>query len=202
MKGKISLSVWSILAATLSIIIGGLNLPAEASPRRNITCQRVSGAWTTVVTDSRGERQLIRWVSDFGHRVGYTPEQRCLEVSNRMRDNFGREGQYITHGRMNGQNVICQTDRLGEDCQQLLYTLKPEDDPKTKLEDLFQLNNPNVSRGPLREPPCPTYISVDALMDGKTLIAEEVCSSQSALEESFLTPIVQGVKAIFRVSFK
>lgn len=198
MKGKISLPVWSMLAATLSIIIGGLNLPAEASQRRNISCQWVGGAWTTVVKDSRGERQLIRWLSDFGNRVGYTPEQRCLEVSNRMRDNFGREGQYITHGKMNGQNVICQTDRLGEDCKQLLYTLKPEDDPKVKLEDLFQLNNPNISRAPLREPPCPTYISVDALMEGKTLIAEEACYSQQTLEKPFWVPIVQGVKAAFR----
>ena len=174
---KIKTTVSAILAMATVVSTFGLAFTksAEAAPR-NFSCQMVSGAWATLVNESgKPERQLIRWTSDLGASVGYTPERRCNEVTNRMNLYFSNSGQFITHGIQKGQKVICTTDRLGKDCLNLLYTLTPNKDPKVVLEDLFGVNPSSVQRGPLREPPCPTYISVDALLAGKTRFAQEAC---------------------------
>lgn len=175
MKIKTTASAILAMATVLSTFGLAFTKSAEAAPR-TFSCQMVSGAWTTLVNESgKSERQLIRWTYDFGGAVGYTPERRCNEVTNRMNLYFSNSGQFITHGIQNGQKVICTTDRLAKDCINLLYTLKPNKDPKLVLEDLFGVNPSNVQRGPLREPPCPTYISVDALLAGKTRFAQEAC---------------------------
>jgi len=177
MKIKSQVSAVLALATVLSSFGLAFTKSAEAAPR-TFSCKMVSGAWTTLVNESsQPERQIIRWTSPTGG-PGYTPERRCKEVTNRMNDYFSKSGQFITYGIKNEQNVICTTDGQGKDCLKLLYTLKPNQDPKGTLEDLFQVNNRNIQRGPLREPPCPTYINVDALVAGKTRFAQEVCSTR------------------------
>lgn len=173
MKDHIKVATFVTLAL-LSASGFAFTVSAQSSPR-TFECKTVSGAPTTVIKDSKGERQMIRWTSDFGYKVGYTPQQRCEEVTNRMNTYFSQSGQFITHGVLNGEKVICITDSLGNDCLNLLYTLQPDQDPQTRLEDLFQVNNPNIQRAPIREKPCSTYVSVDALMAGKTRFAQEVC---------------------------
>lgn len=168
----------SAFAALTLLGASSLALPGatEASPRRVFECRNISGAPTTVLINSKGEeRQMIRWVSNV--IPGYPPERRCPEVTGRMNVHFSGGSQYVTYGRMNNENVICITDEQGNDClpNGLVYTLKRGQDPKTTLEDLFQINNPNVTRGPLREPPCPTYVNIAAIVAGETLFAEEVC---------------------------
>ena len=179
MKIKSKVSVVLALTAALSSFGLAFTKPAEAAPR-TFSCKMVSNEWATLVNESgQPERQMIRWTSGLGASVGYTPERRCQEVTNRMNLYLSKSGQFITHGVMNNENVICITNSQGRDCINLLYTLKKgTQDPKLTLEDLFQVNNRNIQRGPMREPPCPTYISVDALVAGKTRFAEEVCPAQ------------------------
>lgn len=179
MKGHTKLVALTAVAALSAYGVAQTVSAQSTSTSRTFECKTVSGVPTTVVKDSRGERQMIRWTTHTGG-AGYTPQRRCQEVSNRMNTYFSKSGQYITHGVMNRQKVLCITDQLGKDCLErergLLYTLKPDQDPKTTLEDLFELNDVNVARGPRREPPCPTYVSVDAVIAGKTRFAQEDCS--------------------------
>ena len=179
MKIKTTASAILAMATVLSTFGLAFTKSAEAAPR-TFSCKMVEGAWTTVVNESgKPENQLIRWTSDLGARVGYTPERRCNEVTNRMNSYFSNSGQYITHGMLNGQKVICATDRLGKHCLNLLYTVQPKDDSKAVLKDLFRVNNRNVGNDPVRERLCAatkTYLSVDDLLAGKTVFAEEFCS--------------------------
>jgi len=152
-----------------------------AAPKTTFECQTIGNTPVTVAKSDKwgGEtRQFIRWVSDFGSEVGYTPQQRCDEVTGRLTKYFSVGGQYITHGVINNHNVICLTDKKGNGCNDLLYTLPSNRDPKVTLEDLFKLNSRNFAGRPLREAPCPTYISINDWLDGKQVIAEEVCSAR------------------------
>ena len=175
MKIKSTVSAVLAMATVLSTFGLAFTKSAEAAPR-TFSCKMASGAWTTLVNESgQPERQLIRWTSDFGAKVGYTPERRCNEVTQRMNLYLSNSGQFITHGMQGREKVICATNRLGKDCLNLLYTLKPDQDAKATLEDLFGVNNRNISRGPIRERRCATYISVDALVAGQTHFAQKAC---------------------------
>jgi hypothetical protein len=139
------------------------------------TCETVSGVPTTVAKTAQGDRPLIRWGSDAFSQAGYTPQTRCQQVTERMNIYFEQGRQYITHGEMNHQKVICITDRMGEECTGLLYILKPDQDARVTLEDMLQLNSTNVASVPLRESSCPIYVSLNDLIAGKEVFAKEVC---------------------------
>lgn len=111
------------------------------------SCRSINGVPTTVIQSDRwGERQIIRWVVDYE----FDAKRRCQETTNRLNKFFRKGGLYITHGVINGQPVICTTDKVGNGCKELLFTLKPSDDPEAVLEDLFGLNNRNFADRPLR----------------------------------------------------
>ena len=46
------------------------------------------GVHTTYGKTERGDVPIIRWVSSYFAKSGYTPRQRCLEVSNRFQDYY------------------------------------------------------------------------------------------------------------------
>ena len=94
-------------------------------------------------------KSVIRWVSDFGDKVNYTPQKRCEEVSNRFQD-YSNQGllDYITTGKENGLDTICVKDKEhGRPCL-LLWTLKPGTNPKLVLH---QLLSDHLGTGPLPE---------------------------------------------------
>ena len=156
------------------------NTPA-AQQRYTFECRNIYGNPTTVaISDQWGgeARRFMVWETNFGHEVGYTPQKRCEEVTGRLDKYFSQGGIYITHGLMNNQKVICITNRKGNGCQKLLYTLKPDQDPNEALDSLFSLNDRHFAGRPLREGSCPTYISINDWLDGKRIIADEVCSAR------------------------
>lgn len=95
-------------------------------------------------------KSVIRWVSDFGDKVNYTPQKRCEEVSNRFQD-YSNQGllNYITTGKENGLDTICvaQDKERGGSCR-LLWTLKPGTNPKLVRH---QLLSDHQGTGPLEE---------------------------------------------------
>jgi len=84
-------------------------------------------------------KSVIRWVSDFGDKVNYTPQKRCEEVSNRFQD-YSNQGllNYITTGKENGLDTICvaKNKERGGPCR-LLWTLKPGTNPKLVRHQLW-----------------------------------------------------------------
>ena len=112
---------------------------AQTQPSNLFFCQTNSeGIPTTYITGPTGKLiELISWQKDaIG---GFTPEERCQIISQRFQEAH-EEGNlaYITHGFMNGSPVICGTSSAGGSCDKLLLTIRPEDDPKTTIENLFQ----------------------------------------------------------------
>lgn len=80
---------------------------------------------------------IVRWRSDWFKRDSGDPNTRCEEVSARFQQAY-QLGMlaYLTHGRMSGKPVICATRNYGGACQQLILTLKAEDDPNEVLNQL------------------------------------------------------------------
>lgn len=95
-------------------------------------------------------KSVIRWVSDFGDKVNYTPQKRCEEVSNRLQ-NYSNQGllNYITTGKENGLDTICvaKDKERGGPCL-LLWTLKPGTNPKLVRH---QLLSDHLGTDPLEE---------------------------------------------------
>jgi hypothetical protein len=87
-------------------------------------------------------------VEKFG---GNTPQKRCKEVTEKLIVASGNGKMYLTFGTINGQNAICTTDKLGNGCQYLLFTIKPGQDPKLVLNDLFSLSDRQFAGRPLRQ---------------------------------------------------
>lgn len=211
-KNKLPLLAGAVGVASLLLIavLGRYNFvnPVRTSPsdsdtassKVTFTCETVSGVPTTVATTAQGERQLIRWVSDAFSQAGYTPQRRCKEVTERMNIYFKQGGQYITHGVMNNQKVICITNRVGEGCTGLLYTLKPDRDAKVTLEDMLQLNSGQVARDPLRESSCPIYVNLNDIIAGKEVVAKEVCGDKTEnpidIEENEIRQIAKQTAVI------
>lgn len=161
---------------------------ANVADEYTFKCVSKQGTPVTLATSTSFEdemdRVFIRWVSDLGAPV-YTPKRRCEEVSNRMNDAIKEGFSYLTHGVVNGENVICYTNKKGVGCGKLFYTLSPDVDPKERLEDIFTLNERNFAGRDLREAPCSTYVSIDDILEGKDQFAEELCSAPASESQRF-----------------
>lgn len=162
------------------------------NPPVTFQCQTFSsGVPTTVATSPQWQnqpRQLIRWLEP----LAYTPLRRCREVSNRLNKQFSKGAQYIGHGYINGNPAICTTNKEGAKCreEQLLWTLNGniygfengsggKESPSQLLDDLFALQDRNVSGRPLKQ--CgnkSTFVNIMAVLRGEEKVAREVCVSQ------------------------
>lgn len=139
MKSKILTSLLAISSFTATITSFLSATPAKAGSL-NFFCGTAQGAPTTIVKHPRhGNLSIIRWTSNFGSNVGYTPQRRCNEVTNRFQK-YHNQGQlkYLTTGKINGQQVICVTNTQGGNCQGLLYTVKPNDKASQRLKRLIE----------------------------------------------------------------
>ncbi|MBD2491723.1 COP23 domain-containing protein [Aulosira sp. FACHB-615] len=115
-------------------------------------CEYIQGIPTTVVKLEESKRKFISWDSNYFIASGYTPKRRCEIVSNRLNMLIAKEyPTYLTHGQMNHQQVICSANKFERDCQELVFTLKPNEDGGTVLRNFLQLNKTNFSSSPLLE---------------------------------------------------
>jgi Circadian oscillating protein COP23 len=177
------LSFFLILASSavgISSIVVGSDV-VQAKSEYKFTCEPNSqGTPTTVVILPGGEkRDVINWRSDAFNRAGYKPQVRCEQVTARINKyTASGAGQYITHGTMNNLPVLCVSNKLGNGCTGLLYTLKPSQDAKETLRDFLELNRRNFQNDPLMEgKSCRTYVNIRAMVTGKLKRAEVVCST-------------------------
>ncbi|MGL5063681.1 MAG: COP23 domain-containing protein, partial [Microcoleus sp.] len=85
----------------------------------------------------------------------------CQLVSQRLETyRRNRELKYITTGQMNGQNVICTSDRVNGVCQNLIYTLRPGQDPIASLYNLLAWRQGQVGMPSVDESNQIPYIDV------------------------------------------
>jgi hypothetical protein len=152
------------LTKTLTIALIGvgaaltLQSPSQAQTRFECLLP-VTGPYvgvpTTYAKVGPDERKaVIRWVSRYSSGSGYTPQQRCLEVTRRFNTLYTRPGGIgnINTGYLNGEPVIyvSSSGRERANSANLLFTLKRGDDARQKLAQLFGLRQ-GASSSPLFE---------------------------------------------------
>lgn len=112
-------------------------VPPSVSRQRGFFCD--SSTVETKLQKTNGEQQVwIQWQSRAFEKAGYDPLRRCQEVSSRL-ENYRKNNllNFITLGRMNGQNVICTGSQPGI-CTNLIYTLQPDEkDPIGALQSFL-----------------------------------------------------------------
>lgn len=140
------------LLATTAITFGSLSLISQPSQAQNTSfyCGMCNGVPTTFADTPRGTVPVIRWVSQHFSGSGYTPQQRCEEVSGRFQTYYNQGIlNYVTTGYMNRMPVVCVSSTNGGECTGLLYTLKPGQNASRTLQQLFDIRQ--GAAGPLYE---------------------------------------------------
>ncbi len=140
---------------------------------------------TVAILPDGTQAPIIRYVSGAFEQAGYSNQKRCEEISERFQYyNDRKEIDFMTTGRINGQNVICVTRQEGGDCSRdlksegLLITVRPGVNPQTTLE---QLINVRVQAGStLEETEARPYVNTKCLIDaGSSQEAYESCTKGS-----------------------
>lgn len=160
-----------LLGAALSCapVLVTLNAPpASAQSAPLFFCGQDSGTPTTMVRTPTGDRSFIRWTSSHFSGSGWSAEQRCKVVSERLQTAHSRGNlKFITTGRMNDQPVICSANSDGGRCLDLLYTLKPGQDPVQALRALLSVRK--GTGGPISETSSRVYMSVADLVNNNSV---------------------------------
>jgi hypothetical protein len=174
MNKKIFIAI-AIATSILTILMGinFLHLPVQAQTDVQFICrdgfdentqQRhpTTYAWT-----SRGKIAVVRWTRD--GKLGfedYPPQKRCAEVSPRFDKAYHQETiNMMTNGKLNNQPVICAVKEYGTGCtdDNLLFTLKPEDDSFKAINELKKIFTGEIV-GPRHESSDTTpqvYVQID-----------------------------------------
>ncbi|BCU10808.1 COP23 domain-containing protein [Microcystis aeruginosa] len=124
-----------------------LQSPSQAQARFEcllpVTGPHVGVPTTYAKVGSNERKPVIRWVSGYSSGSGYTPQQRCLEVTRRFNTLYARPGgiDIITTGYLNGLPVIYSPSNGRERANRdnLLFTLKKGEDATQKIQQLFDL---------------------------------------------------------------
>lgn len=143
-------------------------------------CASNNGNPATVARHPKhGDVPIINWVSDHFNDSGYTPQQRCEQVSKRFQKHHSKGLlNYLTTGKMNNQNIVCVAESDTSGCVGLLFTLKPGSNPSSTLQRLMNVRA--QAGGPLNETGDRVYIDMDKYMEDK--------ASAQAPQESEVSP--------------
>ncbi len=127
--------------------------------------------FTTFARASTGRIPVIRWESKYFEGSGYTPEKRCLEVSEKFQaaSNNGLLN-FITTGMENRQPVVCVSSAYGGPCKMTLWTLKPSDNASEVIQKLWQ---GAYATGPLSQSSGGSQIYIDMKEFLRTAPVEE-----------------------------
>ncbi len=128
---------------------GDLEVPSkpavQTAQAAGFECRTTDGIHYTVALRGNGaaSQAIIVWTSE--ELVGYPPQRRCREVSDRLNNVLRSNGNtlaglYLTVGRVNGQSVVCTVGDVGYGCNtnNVLFTLSGENarDPNQVLLSL------------------------------------------------------------------
>jgi hypothetical protein len=160
--------LWTKVLAATAWALSGLTVasqpsyPQRAPGKSGFRCSTSTGAPVTVYQNPQGAVEpWIEWTSHYFSASGYDPATRCQLVSQRL-ETYRRQRvlKYITVGQMNGQNVICTASQLNGRCQNLIYTLRPGQDPIGSLYNLLAWRQGYVGMASFDESSKIPYIDV------------------------------------------
>jgi len=141
------------------------NQPSNAEDT-TFLCETIKGVPTTIASTSRGYVPMIRWVSSNYFPPPWTPQRRCVEVSQRFQRNYENGTlEIIKTGTLNGETVVCAASSADDDCTDstLLFTLKRESNANLavlRLLDRRGLAGGNVLNESACKEDCPITIDV------------------------------------------
>jgi len=179
---KLKLLVSRLLAGSAIAVFGiyptADNAKAQNRPEVKFICaegydqQSGEDKPTTYAWTERGKIAVIRWSTKFfGEK--YTPQERCELVSPRFQKAYNNESlAYLTNGQINGQPVICTAKESGEDCANLLLTLRPQDNSRQVLKKLIAVFQGRQS-GPVQQSSGQLYYPIDMEKFLRTAPVEE-----------------------------
>jgi hypothetical protein len=136
------LKLFATLLAAGTLALGALAIGSQPSSAQTTTysCDTSrDGVPTTYALTATGRKvAVIRWVKNWGGK--YTPEVRCREVSEKFQS-ASEQGllKYLTYGIKSGQKVICVAGEYGGPCQQILFTLRSNENPDLVLQDMMSV---------------------------------------------------------------
>jgi hypothetical protein len=175
----------AIVSVSVFGLLGNLVYSNSASAQTaSFICDTSKVVPVTVARTQQGDIPVIKWVRDDFSGSGYPPEKRCAEVSSRFQD-YHSKGQlnFLTTGRMNGQNVVCVAARQGGPCTGLLFTLRPNANPGKILQALMAVRV--RSSGPLNETTERIYIDMNQYLEAASTGKDYV---NSPVESNSNTP--------------
>ncbi|MBW4615008.1 MAG: COP23 domain-containing protein [Desmonostoc vinosum HA7617-LM4] len=123
------------------------NQPTDAN---GITffCGKDKGIPATKARIQRGDRTIVRWVSDDYFPRDLTPQKRCTQVSRRFQKNLDNQNlKTIITGTLNKQPVVCAAVSTNDTCTNstLLFTLKRGANPRLAMQRI--LDRRGLERG-------------------------------------------------------
>ncbi len=137
---NITLAAIAVVSSNIGFVPASQALTAATS----FVCGTSNGKPATVARTKKGDVPIVVWSSEEFSGSGFNPQTRCQQVSARFQSMY-RSGQlkYITTGTINNLPVVCATKQLKGTCdrQNLLYTLKPNSDPKQTISKLMAIRN-------------------------------------------------------------
>lgn len=112
-------------------------------------CAIINDIPTTMVIprNRQGAIPFIKWTSGF-FDAGIPREQLCTETANNFQKAAKNGPISLTASRQNRITVICSISKQNANCQQVLFTLKPNETPKGVLRRLHDFNS-QVNSEPL-----------------------------------------------------
>ncbi len=146
---KIGFKVLNTGFLALALVMGSqiVAQSVNAQSRTKFVCGSDQGRPATLaILPDGGQAPVIRYSSGAFDQAGFSDQKRCEEISARFQYfNDLRENDFMTTGKINGQNVICVTRREGGDCSRdlksegLLITVRPNVDPRVTLQELIDV---------------------------------------------------------------
>lgn len=168
--------LWTKVLVATACALSGLTVAFQPSYAQRTPggsgfwCSTVTGAPVTVYQNPQGGVEpWIEWTSNYFSGSGYDPATRCQLVSQRL-ETYRRQRvlKYITAGQMNGQNVICTANQVNGRCQNLIYTLRPGQDPIGSLYNLLAWRQGYVGMPSFDESSKIPYIDVRGKLEENT----------------------------------
>jgi len=182
---KVCFKYISMGIAILPIFLAAQPSNAEGKPRFACGINQDVPATLAILADGTSV-PVIRYKSNAFESAGFSAQKRCEEISDRFQYyNERREIDFMTVGKINGQNVICVTRQEGGDCSRdlksegLLITIRPGVNPRTTLT---QLINVRLQAGSaLSETEERPYVNTRCLISaGKDQEAYDSCAKGAA----------------------
>ncbi|MBD2302451.1 COP23 domain-containing protein [Nostoc sp. FACHB-190] len=129
-------------------------------------------AW---VPERKGNVHFIAWQSGF-NRSGWTPEQRCQEVTKNFQKLYDQGRlNYLSHGKRNGNSVICAFASSRETCNATnqLFTVKNVSDPRQVIQKMMNISEGKNNDAIFQSSGDKLYISVTKILNNSPLLKNQ-----------------------------